>query len=156
MRIFSWAVLGPVLFIFLLTGCSSIPESTIVVKDPQLKCLAEAIHGEARGEPSAGRVFVGRVVLTRVKMGFASSICGVVYAPSQFAPRRDFNQSSLSSAREALRYGPNGITHFHSYKKQRTPAASFSVSNQCKFKLKVGGHWGYTCFEGRGPASAAR
>ncbi len=44
------------------------------------KCLAEAIYLEARGEPFAGQVAVGQVVLNRVRNpAYPASVCGVVY-----------------------------------------------------------------------------
>jgi hypothetical protein len=146
-------VLRALILLILFTGCSSIPQSSLRVEDKQLKCLAEAVHGEARGETDEGKIFVGRVVLTRVNQGFGDNVCSVVYAKNQFAPRRDFGRASLSAAKEARRRGPNGVTHFHSYTSRKTPAASFSTSPQCRYKTKVGGHWGFFCDEGRAPAS---
>lgn len=151
MKIFVTGIL-----LLILCNCSSIPDSNLSVADRQLKCLAEAIHGEARGEPKKGKVFVGRVVLTRVRLGFAPNVCTVVYSKKQFAPRSDFNQESLNAAIEAQRRGPNGVTHFHSYSEKRNPDAAFSTSMHCQYKTKVGGHWGYYCNEGRTPASKIR
>jgi hypothetical protein len=156
MKVFSTHILWSIGLLAVATGCSSIPKSSIRVSDPQLKCLAEAIHGEARGESHTGKLFVGRVVMTRVDRGFAPNICSVVYAKYQFAPRRDFGRASLNAAIEAKRRGPNGITHFHSYSNRKTPSASFSISPQCVFKTRVGRHWGYFCNEGRMPASNKR
>jgi hypothetical protein len=156
MKVLKTSILWPLILLTVVVGCSSIPKSHIRVSDPQLKCLAEAIHGEARGEPRTGKIFVGRVVMTRLSRGFAPNICSVVYARYQFAPRGDFGHDSLNAAIEARRRGPNGVTHFHSYSKKKSPAASFSMSPQCIFKTKVGGHWGYFCNEGRSPASNTR
>lgn len=48
--------------------------------DPrQLKCLAENIFYEAGGEDLLGQAAVARVVMNRVKHGFASTPCGVVH-----------------------------------------------------------------------------
>lgn len=44
-----------------------------------LKCLATNIYHEARGEPFMGQVAVARVVMNRIKHGFGSNPCKVVY-----------------------------------------------------------------------------
>lgn len=114
------------------------------------RCMAEAIHGEARGESHEGKVFVGQVILTRLHLGYQKTLCEVVYAPKQFAPRRGYGVAAAKATKEAIRKGPNGITHFHSYKKQISPNASFS--SRCLAKGKIGGHWGFSCND-RAPAS---
>lgn len=44
------------------------------------QCLAEAIYFEARGEPPAGQIAVGRVILNRVDSPYyPDTICDVVY-----------------------------------------------------------------------------
>lgn len=111
--------------------------------------MAEAINGEARGESSAGQIFVGRVILTRLARGYGNTLCDIVYAPRQFAPKSNFNKSILTSALRAAELGPNNVTHFHSYPKKKTPLAQFSLSNQCYFKIKVGAHWGFDCQDRR-------
>lgn len=51
-----------------------------------LKCLALNIYHECRGESRIGQVGVGMVTLNRVKSGlFQPTVCGVVYAQSQFS-----------------------------------------------------------------------
>lgn len=50
------------------------------VPPKELKCLAEAVYFEARGEPETGQRAVAQVVLNRAASGiYPSSICGVVY-----------------------------------------------------------------------------
>jgi N-acetylmuramoyl-L-alanine amidase len=49
-------------------------------------CLAGAVYFESKGESLPGQLAVARVVLARTKSGrFPSTICGVVYQPSQFS-----------------------------------------------------------------------
>jgi len=60
----------------------------VQVKIPQrdLKCLAENIYHEARGEGINGMLAVANVTLNRVATtGFPSTVCGVVYQPYQFS-----------------------------------------------------------------------
>ena len=107
--------------------------------------MAEAIHGEARGEPVKGQIFVGQVILTRLKRGYGTDICKVVYARRQFAPKKKPTKASYRSAKKAIKKGPNGVTHFHSYKRRKTSKAIFSNSKKCTYAYKVGNHWGFTC-----------
>jgi spore germination cell wall hydrolase CwlJ-like protein len=55
-------------------------------------CLAKAIYYEARGEPLAGRLAVGRVILNRVKSRFyPNSVCDVVYQNAHLRNRCQFS-----------------------------------------------------------------
>lgn len=50
------------------------------------RCLAGAVYFESKGETLAGQLAVAKVVLARSKSGrFPTTICGVVYQPSQFS-----------------------------------------------------------------------
>ena len=54
--------------------------------DPELRCLAQAVYFESRGESLAGQLAVAHVVINRAKSGrFPRSLCGVVHQPSQFS-----------------------------------------------------------------------
>ena len=51
-----------------------------------MRCLAQAIYFEARGEPLAGQLAVAEVVINRATSGrFPASYCGVVTQKSQFS-----------------------------------------------------------------------
>jgi len=51
-----------------------------------LECLAEAIYFEARGEPLAGQLAVGAVIVNRTTSGrYPSDYCSVVTQPGQFS-----------------------------------------------------------------------
>ena len=55
-------------------------------QDDQLRCLATAIYFEARSESLEGQLAVAEVVRNRARSGrFPTSLCGVVYQPSQFS-----------------------------------------------------------------------
>lgn len=78
-------------------------------QDAAVELLARVISAEARGEPYAGQVAVGAVILNRVEHpAFPSTIAGVVYQPGAFTCMDDgqINQpvaeSSIRAAREAL------------------------------------------------------
>lgn len=58
----------------------------------QLRCLAEGIYFEARGEPWRGQLAVGRVILNRVSSKhYPNTICGVVYQNSHLHNRCQFS-----------------------------------------------------------------
>lgn len=55
-----------------------------------IKLMANAVHGEARGEPYEGQVAVAAVILNRVKdSSFPNSISGVIFEPRAFTAVAD-------------------------------------------------------------------
>lgn len=69
------------------TNNVSIAKST---STSDIKLMARAINGEARGEPYEGQVAVGAVILNRVKDSrFPNSISGVIYQPGAFTAVSD-------------------------------------------------------------------
>lgn len=78
--------------------------------------LAQAIHGEARGEPYIGQVAVGAVILNRVdNPKFPNTIAGVIYQPGAFTAVADGQMNlppgdtALKAARDALNgWDPSG------------------------------------------------
>lgn len=97
--------------------------------DEQMRCLAGAIYFESKGEPLAGQLAVGRVVVARASSGrFPSSYCGVVYQRSQFSfvrggrmPAIDTDSAAWKRARKvamiahegAWRSAAEGALFFH-------------------------------------------
>lgn len=76
-----------------------------------LDLLARVISAESRGEPYAGQVAVGAVILNRVEHpSFPSTISGVVYQPGAFTCMDDgqFNQPVADSAYRAAQEALNG------------------------------------------------
>lgn len=69
--------------------------------DREAECLAASVYFESKSEPLEGQLAVAEVVLNRASSGrFPSSICGVVFQPSQFSFVRGrsfppINKSSL-------------------------------------------------------------
>lgn len=73
--------------------------------------LAKVISAEARGEPYAGQVAVGAVILNRVEHpSFPSTLAGVVYQPGAFTCMADgqIDQPVAESARRAAQEALNG------------------------------------------------
>lgn len=53
---------------------------------PDLKCLAQAIYFEARGEPIEGQLAVAEVVINRARSGlYPDNYCDVITQPAQFS-----------------------------------------------------------------------
>lgn len=73
--------------------------------------LAKVIYGEARGEPYAGQVAVGAVVLNRVKSSsFPNTIAGVIYQSGAFDAVSDgqINLVADATAKKAAQDALNG------------------------------------------------
>ncbi len=78
----------------LATGALHVDSLTQLVGDmpvdsalaPDLRCLAQAIYFEARGEPIEGQLAVAEVVINRAKSGlYPDNYCDVVTQPAQFS-----------------------------------------------------------------------
>lgn len=71
-------------------GTASLPDDAESARE--LRCLAEGIYFEARGEPWRGQLAVGRVILNRVaSRHYPNTICGVVYQNSHLHNRCQFS-----------------------------------------------------------------
>lgn len=107
--------------------------------------MAQAIHGEARGEPYVGKVAVGAVILNRTTdPAFPNTIAGVIYQPLAFTAVADGqinltpDKDSLKAARDAL----NGWDPTYGclyYWNPATATSKWIWSRQVT--LKIGKHW---------------
>lgn len=87
-----------------------------VTRSNDVNTLAQAIHGEARGEPYIGQVAVAAVILNRVdNPKFPNTIAGVIYQPGAFTAVTDGqmflapDESSAKAAKDALNgWDPSG------------------------------------------------
>ena len=90
---------------------SSSSSSSSSNNSSDLNLLSRIIYGEARGEPYAGQVAVGAVVLNRVKSSsFPNTISGVIYQSGAFDAVRDgqINLTPNSTAKKAAQDALNG------------------------------------------------
>jgi N-acetylmuramoyl-L-alanine amidase len=95
---------------------ASTPSGGSAARDKDVQLLAQAVHGEARGEPYVGQVAVAAVILNRVDSPqFPNSIAGVIYQPGAFTAVTDGQlyldpgDSALKAARDALNgWDPSG------------------------------------------------
>jgi spore germination cell wall hydrolase CwlJ-like protein len=68
----------------IVVDINAVPEEPEIVEakpvdSKQLQCLAENIYYEAGGESVTGKAAVARVVINRVKHGFATTPCNVIH-----------------------------------------------------------------------------
>lgn len=69
------------------TGAVNVPQG---FSQNDIKLMANAVHGEARGEPYEGQVAVAAVILNRTKSGtFPNTISGVIFEPRAFTAVAD-------------------------------------------------------------------
>lgn len=60
------------------------------LSDNDLKLMANAVYGEARGEPYEGQIAVAAVILNRIKSeSFPNTISGVIFQPGAFTAVAD-------------------------------------------------------------------
>lgn len=98
------------------TGTTTTATQKYSSNSQDLLLLSRLINGEARGEPYAGQVAVGAVVLNRTRdPRFPSTVAGVIYQPGAFTAIVDGQihativQSSKNAARDALNgWDPSG------------------------------------------------
>lgn len=77
--------------------------------EQNVRCLAEAVYREARGESYRGQLAVAQTVINRTRVAiFPNSICKVVFQPGQFSWTKGWkndwraNRDSYQVARVAL------------------------------------------------------
>ena len=128
MKTLNAGVLAASMLVTLTLGTGTLaPIYPVKAKQSDIECLAKNIYHESRGEPLHGKIAVAQVTVNRVRSGlFHNTICGVVYAPSQFSWTLDKTkrvrdtkawQSALEISRAVLTQTvalPNfTATHFH-------------------------------------------
>ena len=92
-------------------GITSSSSSSSSSNTSNVNLLARLIYGEARGEPYAGQVAVGAVVMNRVKSSsFPNSISGVIYQSGAFDAVSDgqINLTPDATAKKAAQDAING------------------------------------------------
>ncbi len=151
----------------------------------QMRCLAEAIYFESRGEPESGQAAVAQVVLNRVRSGiFPTNVCAVVYQdrnrpfacqfsfacegrslrieePGPWATATRIAQAVVSGANfnpkvaEALNYHANYVMPFWAPYLRRVDR----IGNHIFYAMRGGLNWAPGALNGRGdlpPATTAQ
>ncbi|MDF2961744.1 MAG: hydrolase [Paenibacillus sp.] len=85
------------------------PSSHLGMSEQDLKMMANAVYGEARGEPYIGQVAVAAVILNRVKSpSFPNTPSGVIFQPGAFTAVADGqiwltpNENAKKAVQDAL------------------------------------------------------
>lgn len=92
------------------------PSNNLGYSEQDINLMANAVNGEARGEPYVGQVAVAAVILNRVKnASFPNTISGVIFQPGAFTAVADGqiwltpNESSKKAVKDALNgWDPTG------------------------------------------------
>ena len=95
----------------IMTSSSGTSSGSTSTNSNDVNLLSKLIYGESRGEPYAGQVAVGAVVLNRVKSSsFPNTIAGVIYQSGAFDVVRDgqINLTPDSTAKKAAQDALNG------------------------------------------------
>ena len=103
-------IAGPKTLTAMGINCSS-SSSSSTNNSSNVNLIAKAIYGEARGEPYAGQVAVGAVIMNRVKSSkFPNTISGVVYQSGAFDAVSDgqINLTPDATAKKAAQDALNG------------------------------------------------
>lgn len=73
---------------------------TIEVPESEIKCFADNLYHESRGEPLKGIVLVGETVINRMEdRRWPSTACGVIYQRKQFSWTAN-NSATIYNERE--------------------------------------------------------
>ncbi len=116
--------------------------SSVTFQDGDLKILASIIYCEAGGEPYAGQLAVGAVVINRLlSTRYPNTIVGVIYQPYQFSPVRSgrmeialANNKATQSCYNAATEAMSGITNVENCLYFRTPIEGVIP------RFTIGGH----------------
>ena len=104
-------IAGPATLKAMGINSSSGSTSSASSNNSNINLLSRIIYGESRGEPYAGQVAVGAVVLNRVKSSsFPNTIAGVIYQGGAFDAVSDgqINMTPDSTAKKAAQDALNG------------------------------------------------
>lgn len=93
------------------TGSNLAKSNRLGLTDNDLRIMANAVYGEARGEPYEGQVAVAAVILNRVKNeNFPNTVYGVIFQPRAFTAVADgqIYLTPNAKAKEAVEDALNG------------------------------------------------
>lgn len=91
------------------SGSNLRPSSTGGISQNDMRLMANAVYGEARGEPYEGQVAVAAVILNRVRSPlFPDTVAGVIFQPGAFTAVSDGqiwlepNETALRAVQDAV------------------------------------------------------
>lgn len=97
-------------------GTGVAPGATSQFSSEEIRLMANAVYGEARGEPYIGQVAVAAVILNRVRSSsFPNTVSGVIFQPRAFTAVADGqiwltpNPTAYNAVRDAINgWDPSG------------------------------------------------
>ncbi|MFF2888137.1 spore cortex-lytic enzyme [Paenibacillus sp. NPDC057967] len=93
------------------SGSNLAPSNKLGLSENDIQIMANAVYGEARGEPYEGQVAVAAVILNRVKSpSFPDTVYGVIFQPRAFTAVADgqIYLTPNAKAKEAVMDAING------------------------------------------------
>lgn len=115
------------------------------ISDNDIKCMAETIFSEARGETLTGQIAVGHTIITRSKKIFHKPVCNVVH--QQYTQRRipeKYKEEFHTIAKQIL----FGVTKSPVGEMDSFDSFKGRYSKRPKNTIKVGGHYFYKVLKG--------
>lgn len=98
-------------------------EDTYQYSEEEKIYIARVVYAEARGEIFEGQVAVATVVLNRFESGkFGSSVKKIVFARSQFAVSKRYNEEGMSAVEAAIEQKgeyPENMYYFQASKRKK-------------------------------------
>ncbi|MHC1684742.1 MAG: cell wall hydrolase [Clostridiaceae bacterium] len=138
-------LLGMQINVFAAEKISQTSSSLLEYSQSDLNLLAHLIESEACGEPYAGKIAVGNVVVNRARMD-DKSISSVIYQPNQFSGVKTSrfkstpSKDSIKAAKEVLE-GKNIVPDAYFFVNLNKCRATFVKKK--KFITRIGDHWFY-------------
>lgn len=140
----SSAALAAIAVVFFCTAPSVSEASERARSNSEIRCLAEMVYHEARGESTAGQEAVAEVIINRAEHpSYPSNLCSVVRQKGQFSPHKAIREKAAfrkaTDVAERVASGEaadktSGATHFH------TPGVSPSWSRKFERTRQIGSH----------------
>ena len=115
-------------------------QSKINISNNDIKCVAETIYSEARGESLVGQLAIGATIVTRSKKIFHKPACSIIFQQytQRKIPLNDKNQFLLLAKKILYGETSNPINDMYSF-----DSFKGRYSKRPKHAIKIGGHWFY-------------
>lgn len=110
------------------------------ISSKDIKCVAETIYSEARGEPLTGQLAVGATIVTRSTKIFHKSACSVVkqqYTQKRI-PKKDVEEFHALAKNILAGVAKNPIGNLDSF-----DSFKYRASKRPRSSVKIGKHYFY-------------
>jgi len=115
-------------------------QSKINISKNDIKCVAETLYSETRGESLIGQLAVGATIVTRSKKIFHKPACNTVHQQytQKKIPSEDKQKFMLLASNILMGNAKNPIGDMDSF-----DSFKGRYSKRPKNAIKIGGHWFY-------------